>query len=132
MSENVVSSIFFVSNKMIGWLELTVSWLDGEETIELQCQSVISTDSSNKVNKNNNVVLKEMKITKTVKRTRNSSKIRPFGLWEKYLNSEKFFVQKQWTHVPLSPLCYFANLFTQTRCLILSGDGGHTWYLSCS
>ena len=83
MSENVVSSIFFVLNKMIGWLELTVSWLDGEETIELQCQSVISTDSSNKVNKSNNVVLKEMKITKTVKRTRNSSKIRPFGLWEK-------------------------------------------------
>ena len=83
MSENVVSSIFFVSNKMIGWLELTVSWLDGEETIELQCQSVISADSSNKVNKNNNVELKEMKITTTVERTRNLSKIRPFGLWEK-------------------------------------------------
>ena len=34
------------SNKMIGKSKLIVSWLDGEETIEFQCQPIISTNSS--------------------------------------------------------------------------------------
>ena len=31
---------------MIGQLKLIMSWLDGEETIECQCQPIISTNSS--------------------------------------------------------------------------------------
>ena len=31
---------------MIGQLKLIVSWLDDEETIECQCQSIISRNSS--------------------------------------------------------------------------------------
>ena len=33
----------------------------------------------------------------------------------------KSFVKYQWTHVRLSLLCYFANLFTWMRCFILRG-----------
>ena len=46
-----------------------------------------------------------------------------FGLREKNDSSTlKSFVKYQSTHMRLSPLCYFANLFTRMRCFILRGD----------
>ena len=58
-----------------------------------------------------------------LKETRNSSKTRPLDFEKKWkLNSEICFVKYQWTHVRLSPLCYFANLFSWKRCLNLRGD----------
>ena len=68
---------------------------------------------------------------KSLKETRNSSKIWPLDfeqIWQ--LGSEICFVKYQWTYLRLSPLCYFANLFTLKRCLILRGDVIRKWFLA--
>ena len=58
-----------------------------------------------------------------LKNTRNLLKILPLDFEKKWkLNPEKCFSKYQWTHVRLSLLCYFPNLFTLNRCFILRGD----------
>ena len=58
-----------------------------------------------------------------------------FGLWEKMkAQLQKCFVKCQPTLMRLSPLCYFANLFTLKSCLILRGDQKmlSIWIFFCS
>ena len=49
-----------------------------------------------------------------LKVTRSSSKIWPLDFGKKWCS-----LRHQWTHVQLSPWCYFTNLHTLKRCLIL-------------
>ena len=70
-----------------------------------------------------------------LKEMRNSSKMRPLDFEKKWkLNSKKCFVKYQRTLMRLSPLCYFANLFTLKSCLILRGDQKmlSIWIFFCS
>ena len=70
-----------------------------------------------------------------LKEMRNSSKMRPLDFEKKWkLNSKKCFVKYQRTLMRLSPLCYFANLFTLKACLILRGDQKmlSIWIFFCS